>query len=261
MSAAPTIPRILHQTWRTRDLPPAFVRFRAGWIAQHPEWEHRLYGDDECRAAADALGQPWAALYARLPTAIQRADLFRYLIVYRDGGVYADLDMECHRPLDGLLAGASCVLSIEAHLPERRRRALGYREPRQLANCVFAAAPGDPFVAAVLAHIVRRRRVDVTTDADVEESTGPRLLTRVFEGLAREEQRGVRVLPQMLLMPPRWPFALERLAAPYARHHFAGSWKCDPQPRRSWRARWRERDLLPPLFTARRVGAAGEDGR
>ena len=263
MSAPPAIPRILHQTWRTTDLPPDFARFRASWIARHPGWEHRLYDDDDCRAVVESAGEAWARLYARLPTAIQRADLFRYLVVHHAGGVYADVDMECHRPLDALLAGTTCVFSIEAHLTERRRRLLGYRQPRQLANCVFAAAPGQPFLGCVLARIARLGAAPVSGDADVEESTGPRMLTRVFESLPPAEQARVRVLPQVLLVPPRLPCSLERwVAAPYSRHHFAGTWKRDPVQRRSWWQRWIERDLMPPLGAARRFDASdGEERR
>ena len=100
------------------------------------------------------------------------------------------------------------------------------------------------------------------SDADVEDSTGPRLLTRVFDGLRPAERACVRIVPQMLLLPPRWPLGLERVAAPYTRHHFAGTWKRDPARRRSVWERWIERDLLPPLWPARRFGArAGEEPR
>lgn len=251
MSTLRPIPRIVHQTWRTKALPSDFARFRESWLRHHPGWEHRLYDDDDCRALAESAGRPWSGLYSSLPTPIQRADLFRYLVVHQLGGVYADIDMECRRPIDALLQGAECVLSIEAHLTERRRRLLGYREPRQLANCVFAAAPGNAFLGHVLARIEALGPSDVSTDVDVEDSTGPRMLTRVFEGLSRADQGRIRVLPQVLLVPPSLPYPLERWVAPYSRHHFAGTWKRDPSKRRSLWKRWVERDVMPPLRPGR----------
>jgi mannosyltransferase OCH1-like enzyme len=251
MSAPCSIPRIVHQTWRTKALPPDFARFRASWAVRHPAWEHRLYDDADCREAVEAIGAPWPRIYSNLPTAIQRADLFRYLVVHHVGGVYADIDMECRRPIDALLQGAECVLSIEAHLTERRRRLLGYREPRQLANCVFAAAPGHAFLGQVLACIAQRVSSEVRSDVDVEDSTGPRMLTRVFESLSRTDQRRIRVLPQVLLVPPNLPYAVERWIAPYSRHHFAGTWKRDSLKQRSLWEKWIERDRIPPLRPAR----------
>lgn len=247
MSTARSIPRIVHQTWRTKALPPEFARFRASWIARHPQWEHRLYDDAECRAVVQSVGGAWPDVYARLPTDIQRADVFRYLIIHRHGGVYADIDMECYRAIDGLLEGAEAVFAIEAHLTERRRRRLGYREPRQLANCVFAAAPGNGVLGELLGHIGRLGPSDVRADGDVEDSTGPRMLTRLFESLPSADRARVRLLPQVLLLPPTLPRALEHWVAPYARHHFAGTWKRDPPPARSLWQRWIERDVVPPL--------------
>lgn len=250
MSMLRQIPLVLHQTWRTTALPSEFARFRDSWRRHHPAWQHRFYDDEACRREVAQMGAPWPGVYARLPTGIQRADLFRYLIVFRHGGVYADVDMECRRPVDALLEGASCVLAIEAHLTERRRRRLGYRAPRQIANCVFAARPGDPFLARVLDRIGAAGTSDVRTDDDIEDSTGPRLLTRVFESLPPQEAGQIRLLPQISLVPPSVPRLVEWWLAPYARHHFAGTWKRDPVSGRSLWRRWLERDRVPPLGRA-----------
>src|SRR5262245_10095931 len=115
-----TIPHILHQTWQTEELPPHFARWRAGWRALHPHWEHRFYTDsDIARIIADRAPQ-WRATFEALTIPIQRVDFFRYLIVYLDGGVYADLDMVCYRANDVLLDGATCVLGVEFTLWKQR---------------------------------------------------------------------------------------------------------------------------------------------
>jgi mannosyltransferase OCH1-like enzyme len=247
----PIIPRILHQTWRTAELPPLFRRCRDGWLARHPAWEHRFYDDDDCRSVVSAIGGAWLAIYEALSTAIQRADLFRYLVVHAHGGVYADLDMECFRPIDALVDGAACVLSVEAHLTARRQAELGYARPLQLANCVFAAAPGTPFFARVLGRIERaaeRGELGVEVDADVEDTTGPRMLTRCFDGLGADERDSIRVLPQILLMAPlgcpRVPFFGPPI---HARHLTAGTWKAK-SARSSLQRWWVERNRLPPLW-------------
>lgn len=173
-----------------------------------------------------------------------------YLVIKSQGGVYADLDMACYRPIDALVEGASCVLSIEAHLTNARQRELGYLAPRQLANCVLAAAPGHPFLRALLSKIGSLDRFAVTTDADVEDSTGPRLLTRTFERLDASDQAGIRVLPQILLMAPRECPRLPWIGPPvHARHLAVGSWK-RPRGRTSLRRWWIERNRVPPLWPA-----------
>jgi len=247
------IPKILHQTWKSGTLPAEFEHYRDSWLGHHPTWEHRFYDDAACHAFVGSCGQPWGDLYASLPTAIQRADLFRYLVVHEKGGVYADIDMVCYRPIDELLEGGSCVLSVEAHLTGQRRRELGFGTPRQLANCIFAAKRGDPFLGVLLAHIADLEvlRFTVHADNDVEESTGPRMLTRLFEELDPVEGARIRVLPQVLLMGPweypRIPFIGPRI---YARHVAAGTWK-RARGRNSLRRWWIERNRLPDPWPRR----------
>ena len=40
--------------------------------------------------------------YRRLNKPEEKADFFRYLVVYGEGGVYADVDTVCVRPMDDL---------------------------------------------------------------------------------------------------------------------------------------------------------------
>lgn len=42
------------------------------------------------------------SMYNRM-LAIQRADLFRYVVLYDAGGVYADIDVSCSVPIDSWL--------------------------------------------------------------------------------------------------------------------------------------------------------------
>lgn len=53
--------------------------------------------------AALGLGGALAGLYARLPSPVQRADLLRAAILYRQGGVYMDVDTVTVAPLTPLL--------------------------------------------------------------------------------------------------------------------------------------------------------------
>jgi mannosyltransferase OCH1-like enzyme len=238
------IPRVLHQTWATRAPPPRLAAWRRTWIATHPGWSHRLHDDAACRALVAARFPEWLARYDALPRAIHRADLFRLLVLLDRGGLYADLDMEAFRPVDDLLVGATCVLSVEATLTRRRQRELGYAAPFQVANCVLAAAPGHPFLAAVLADVAAAGP-PAPGDAAVEDWAGPRRLTRVFHALPDAIRAQVRLLPQVhLVAPDLYAPGTPLGAAVRARHRCAGTWRADPRGRGPWR-RWVERDRLP----------------
>lgn len=196
--------------------------------------------------------------YQQLPYPVMRADFFRYAAIYRDGGVYADIDMECVRPLEHLLALAPAVFSVEAHLTVQRQSELGYAAPFQIANCIFAAEAGHPFLAEAMERVIAltRGRRDAAR-GEIEDLTGPRMLTRLFFERLRAD---VAVLHQIYLMPPRhYPAVWPMDANIHARHHFHGSWK-SASGRRALRRVWTERDRWPNPYPAAYVDPRLADG-
>jgi mannosyltransferase OCH1-like enzyme len=222
------IPKILSQTWKSARLPDRAAALQQGWRALNPGLDYRFYDDDACRAVIAEAFPQFLADYDALPQPVMRADVFRYAVLFRDGGVYADIDMECLRPVAPLLEGAECLVSVEAHLGRRRQAELGYRQPLQIANCVLAAAPRHLlFRRAVERSFEIFRSRDPFAPISVEDVTGPRMLTRlVFE----DDLEGVAVLPQIVLMAPLeypnvWPINRHM----YARHRTFGTWKTELQ--------------------------------
>src|SRR5918912_1772904 len=97
----------------------------AGWLAAHPGWDHRIWSDGN----RPALANEAAFRAAEVPA--QRADILRYEVVLRHGGVYLDADFECLRNVEELLDGVTAFA--------------GEEEPGQLASGVFGAVPGHPW--------------------------------------------------------------------------------------------------------------------
>jgi hypothetical protein len=98
-------PKILHQTWKTRDLS-GIEEFRLcaeSWKRLHPDYDYRLWDDRDneefVREHFEAYFPTWRAFDKN----IKRLDSIRYMWMYVYGGIYADLDLECLRSLDGLL--------------------------------------------------------------------------------------------------------------------------------------------------------------
>lgn len=237
---------MIHQTWKSRTLPVNLENFQASWRKYNPDIEYRYYDDDDCLAVVRDEFPDYLEAYLRLPRAIQRADFFRYLIVYRYGGLYADIDMECLRPFDRFFQLTGLVLSVETRLTRTRQGELGYRQPWQIANCVFAAEPRHWFMQQVIQETVRTSAGQVTSDVNVEDTTGPRMLTRLFYNLPRAQRARISVLAPIFWMPPtcypnRWPLNRNM----YARHHFLGSWKLEPCHPTSLRRHCIECNLLP----------------
>lgn len=229
------IPRILHQTWKSIDVPQPLAQFAARFRELNPDFEYRLWTDADNDAFVRAEFPRYYPLYRGFSRGIYRADLARILYLLRFGGVYVDLDIEPLRALDGFLETAGdCVLGAEPEAHARKRRG----HSRLACNAIMASAPGHPFWLSLLEEIERRAAV---ADADPVAVTGPLALDAVYE--AHGAALGVRVsepdaffpLPdldaQSLPLDARQRRHFERMRelrlypqASFGVHHWAHTW-------------------------------------
>ena len=90
------IPKVIHQIWLGSPLPERYRQFQETWIANHPDWEYRLWTDEDIEpfhlVNQEAFDK--SANYA------EQANILRYEILYRYGGLYVDTDFECLQPFD-----------------------------------------------------------------------------------------------------------------------------------------------------------------
>ncbi|QNP43132.1 hypothetical protein H9L15_14465 [Sphingomonas daechungensis] len=123
------IPKKIHQIYFGDDLSERLKANARELRDLNPSWEYALYdahtGEDYIRThyGADVL-QAYHHLDPRYYAA--RADLLRYLIVYREGGVYLDIKSRFDGPIDKFIR-ATKDLSCPSGATERARstRALG----------------------------------------------------------------------------------------------------------------------------------------
>jgi hypothetical protein len=96
------IPRIFHQIWLGKGvLPLKFRAYRDTWRRLHPAWEHKLWTDDNLPPLVNH------ALFDSVSGYREKADILRYELLYRYGGVYVDTDFECFKSIEPLLASAA----------------------------------------------------------------------------------------------------------------------------------------------------------
>ena len=85
------IPRLIHFTGKTQERPRQMATYYAKWQRLHPGWEVRLWTDASMRDFVAESYPEFLAVYDGYPRMIQRADAFRYLVLGKLGGIYADL--------------------------------------------------------------------------------------------------------------------------------------------------------------------------
>jgi mannosyltransferase OCH1-like enzyme len=100
------IPKKIFQThqYKYEDLPKWFKQTSMSWINLNPGWEY-IYHDAVTREKYVKDTSPELyKIYGEIRKPHQ-ADIWRYLIVKNEGGVYADMDSFCLVPMDYILDG------------------------------------------------------------------------------------------------------------------------------------------------------------
>lgn len=153
-------PRIIHQTYPGASLPEALRDNVADLIAANPGWDHRLYDD---RAIEQFISGHYPAeilaayLRIRPEYGAARADLFRYLVIYRLGGVYLDIKSRFTRPIAEIVGGDEQIIlsqwrngAGQAHQGFGLHRELAHIAGGEFQQWHIIAAPGHPFLRAVI---------------------------------------------------------------------------------------------------------------
>lgn len=100
------IPKIIHQTYKSHELPPQICVIVDELKAKNLTWEYRFYTDDDIiHYIKTYFDERTLMAYQKINPVYGagRADLFRYLVLYREGGVYLDIKSTCIYPLDDVI--------------------------------------------------------------------------------------------------------------------------------------------------------------
>ncbi|KAJ3070824.1 hypothetical protein HK102_006575 [Quaeritorhiza haematococci] len=146
-----TIPHIIHQSWKTRELPSKFLRWSDTWKENHPTWKHILWTDNENRLLVERY-YPWfLPHYDALPKHIMRVDAARILYMHRYGGVYVDLDVESTAPMDEMFSSVDSLLrfTLPEDNPAPRADVENQGEPSHIVVGIQADEPqsGEPVIS------------------------------------------------------------------------------------------------------------------
>jgi inositol phosphorylceramide mannosyltransferase catalytic subunit len=189
------IPKIFHWLWfGSKPIPEQHQRWIEGWLTLHPGWEHKIWTD---------VNRPTFTNEAQFLAADNfslKANVARYEIVYRHGGIYLDTDFECLRSLEPLLG------DVEAFIASEEPDSL-----KKLNVSIFGATAGHPWLAELIARLPRA----METGWGNQHQAGP-----VFARYVTVGRPDVTVFPERLFQhEERTPFP-----ETYAIHHGAGSW-------------------------------------
>lgn len=199
-------PKKIWQTWKVTPL--AFEerdRNNArSWTEQNPDWRYEVITDGnemqyvEYHFGPEGFNRPdIVEFYRSVQAAIIKADLLRYLIMYAEGGIYADIDVEALKPMSRFIPDRysqkdiDMVVGVEIDEPDwKDHPILG---PKSMSFCqwTFMCKPELPVMMHLVEHIMtwlngvatgqNRTISDVELDFDeVISGTGPSAFTNAI---------------------------------------------------------------------------------
>lgn len=167
LAPATEIPRVIHQTSPTTQVSAAIRDNIERLTTANPGWDYRLWDDAGIEDfIASEYGPRVLEYYSRINPhyGACRADLFRYLLMYRIGGVYLDLKSTVTRPLGEIIRpGDRYLLSHWRNEVGQEFEGWGHHPEVKLPRGEFQqwhiiAAPGHPFLRAVILRVLANIR-------------------------------------------------------------------------------------------------------
>ncbi|HIB77016.1 MAG TPA: hypothetical protein EYO58_05245 [Flavobacteriales bacterium] len=194
------IPRIIHQTYKTRHLPERWKDTPATWQTLHPDWTYMFWTDKDNRELIERVDPTFLPLYDAYPYPIQRADAVRYYILKYYGGIYVDLDIQANQSFEPVFQQLEHK-NKETGLFHSSNSFLSYST---LTNSIMIAIPQSLFFDNVIKVLKTRAQTSsfqfysLLPHTTIMNTTGPSLVNDTFMALTPQIRRKQHVFLHFL---------------------------------------------------------------
>lgn len=204
VSRSTPFPRKIWQTWKVDplDFEERDLNTARSWTRQNPSYRYEVLTDQNDQAWVENAFGPNGYnrldiiyMYRELTAKIIKADILRYLVMYVEGGVYADIDVEDLRPIEHFVperyqeGDVDMVLGVEIDQPEFHDHPILGPKSQSFCQWTFMSKPGQPVMLKLVENIMRwlkdvaeEQKVpigEIKLDFDqVISGTGPSAFTR-----------------------------------------------------------------------------------
>lgn len=141
LPSARKIPNSVYQTWRVPTLPFLHAKEVGRFRRRNPDFSFNFFSDNEMDEYMRTRfrAHPILDVFREIRVPAAKADIWRYCILYREGGVYCDIDSGLSIPIRELLKGdPSEIVSFEKNAWKDILDVGSYADPE-----VYLKAPPD----------------------------------------------------------------------------------------------------------------------
>ena len=182
------IPKIIHQIWiGPKKCPDKLIQT---WRDLHPKkdgWQHILWTDKD----VDDFKIKNIRHYNEIEEWAGKADVWRYEILYRYGGIFCDADSICTNTLDEHFFEHDCFAGFEN---EQAR-------PNLVANGYIGASKENPFMKILIDELYKTTSVSQKyTNRLAWQNTGPLFFTNNII----KHQYPISVYPSFVFIPEHY---------------------------------------------------------
>lgn len=194
---------------KNKELPESILQNIQFLKDNNPQWKYKLYNNvDVENYILDNYGQKVFDYYQRINPeyGAARADFFRYLLIYKEGGIYLDLKSRFEKPLNKvLLPEDEYILSHwdneqgELHEGWGHFKDIKHIKRGEYVMGFIIASPGHPFLRAVILEVMKRIdnynpfKVGVGL-IGVLRTTGPIVYSTVIDKKIRSKSAAFRLV-------------------------------------------------------------------
>ena len=179
-----TIPKIIHQIWIGPKPRPS--KLMDSWITSNPDFEYILWNEAEfekkgikfeCQEKIDSIEEING-----------KADIIRWELAYKFGGIFLDADSICIEPFDNYLMAHTAFAGYENET----------MRPSLVATGTMGFPPAYPLCRAAIDWILKNPVSQRDTGKRAWFNVGPGLLTRILSSNLYPE---FKVLPSYTFLP------------------------------------------------------------
>jgi mannosyltransferase OCH1-like enzyme len=168
------VPPNLFQTWHTKNLPPGMQMAVNNLRASGPRFNYQLFDDNDCREfIQNNFDEAVLNAYDGLIPGAYKADLWRYCVLYKLGGIYLDIK---YLPVNGFKL---------VNLLEKEYFCLD-ADGNGIYNAIMSCKAGNNILRQAIYQIVEHVRAKYYGVSPLDP-TGPGLLSRYFSRQQKNE--------------------------------------------------------------------------